>query len=134
MSNARQKGKRGERMWRDELNAAGFTGSSRGGQQYMGGGADNPDVICPALPRMHNEVKFAQNLSVRKAMEQSTDDAGENKVPIVAWKKNGEDWLVVIKAQDFFQLVKLGATYLGGTTNTSQQEFTFTEQSPEHTR
>lgn len=112
--NARTKGKRGERLWRDELNKAGFIGSSRGGQQYLGGGADNPDVICPKLPLLHNEVKFTQNLNLRAAMSQSINDSEGRKVPIVAWKKNGEEWLVTMRAGDFFNLVHSGSLYLSG--------------------
>ena len=101
--NVRQKGKRGERLWRDELNAFGFTGSFRGAQQYMGGGVENPDVVCPTLPDIHWEVKFTESLNVRKAMEQAINDSEGQKTPIVAWKKNNADWLVVMKADDFLK-------------------------------
>ena len=57
--NSRQKGARGERMWRDELREAGFT--ARRGQQFAGG-TDSPDVICEELNNLHMEVKFVQSL------------------------------------------------------------------------
>lgn len=46
MINSRQKGKRGERLWRDQLREQGFT--ARRGQQYAGG-IESPDVICEEL-------------------------------------------------------------------------------------
>jgi hypothetical protein len=42
--NSSQKGKRGERAWRDELIAHGY--SARRGQQFSGT-PDSPDVVCP---------------------------------------------------------------------------------------
>jgi len=119
--NARSKGKRVERLWRDQLNAAGFSGSYRNAQQSNGGvnGAGyNPDVACPALPRLHSEVKGVEKLNVRQAMQQSIDDAGDKHVPIVAWKKNNQPWLVVMKADDWFKLVHSGSAYLTSSTLT----------------
>ena len=111
--NAKQKGKRGERLWRDELNSHGYTGSVRDGQQGNGGSADHPDVVAPMMPKTHWEVKFTQNLNVRKAMQQAIDDsAGSGKQPIVAWKKNNADWLVVMRAEDWFKLSHSGSAAL----------------------
>jgi len=44
--NSREKGKRGERQWRDELRANGYT--ARRGQQFAGS-PDSPDVVCEEL-------------------------------------------------------------------------------------
>ena len=44
--NSRAKGARGERLWRDELRAQGFT--ARRGQQFSGS-PDSPDVVCEEL-------------------------------------------------------------------------------------
>lgn len=108
--NARDKGKRGERLWRDFLNHNGFTGSYRCGQQGQGGGYDNPDVVCPMLPFIHNEVKFTQNLNVREALKQSIEDAsGSAKIPIVAWKKNNAEWTVTLRAEDFLRMLSSGS-------------------------
>ena len=40
--NSREKGKRGERQWRDELRANGY--GARRGQQFCGS-AESPDVV-----------------------------------------------------------------------------------------
>lgn len=100
--NANAKGKRGEREWRDELRSAGF--EARRGQQYSGSG-DSPDVVCPSLPSIHFEVKRTETLSIYTAMQQAAQDAG-HKVPVVAHKRNNRQWLVVMTATDFLDLVR----------------------------
>lgn len=116
--NARDKGKRGERLWRDELNNAGFIGSSRCGQQGNGGGVDNPDVICPLLSDWHFEVKFTQKLQLQKAIKQATEDArGKRKIAVASKRKN-EPWLITINAKDFLELLK----YKQNSYKTNEQE------------
>ncbi len=101
--NSRQKGKRIERQWRDELREAGFLKAFRG-QQYCGAAGD-ADVVCPELPSVHFEVKGVQNLNVSKAIKQAINDCGA-KTPVVAHKKNGEPWLVTMLADDWLRLVR----------------------------
>ena len=78
---ARDKGKRGERQWRDQLRENGY-GARRGPQ--FAGGAESPDVICDALPWFHWEVKAVERLNIEEAMEQARGDAraesGERRV------------------------------------------------------
>src|SRR5438046_170574 len=104
--NSREKGKRGERQWRDELRANGY--AARRGQQFSGS-AESPDVVCDALPWVHFEVKAVERLNIEEAMEQARGDAGKSegrdpkaellaeghhpkpeirKVPIVAHRRN----------------------------------------------
>jgi Holliday junction resolvase len=105
MTNSRQKGKRGERAWRDELREAGFVKSYRG-QQYQGG-TDSPDVVCPELPNIHFEVKYTQKLDLYGAVLQAvTDSKGTDKVPVVAHKRNNCEWLVTMQADQWFHFVK----------------------------
>jgi len=113
MINSKRKGARAERLWRDQLNNAEFTGSIRMAQQgaRVNGNGYSPDAFCPMLPRLHNEVKMVQSLNVRQAMAQSIEDAGESRVPIVAHKRKNEEWLVTMRATDFFQLVHSGSAY-----------------------
>lgn len=101
--NSRQKGKRVERLWRDQLREAGFLKAFRG-QQYCGA-VGNADVVCPELPSIHFEVKGVQNLNVLAAMKQAINDAGD-KTPVVAHKKNGEPWLVTMLAADWLRLMR----------------------------
>ncbi len=104
MINSRQKGKRGERLWRDMLRAEGFT--ARRGQQYAGGN-ESPDVICEELANLHQEVKFVENLNLDKAFEQAYRDAS-GKPFIVAHKKSNKDWKVTMSADLFFKLLRDG--------------------------
>jgi hypothetical protein len=99
--NSCQKGKRGERAWRDVLIAHGY--SARRGQQFSGT-PDSPDVVCLDLPGFHFEVKNVERLSVNEAMVQAVNDAGQ-KIPVVAHKRNRSDWLVTMRASDWFRLL-----------------------------
>jgi hypothetical protein len=71
--NSREKGKRGERAWRDELRANGY--DARRGQQFAGS-PDSPDVVCGDLPWIHFEVKAVERLNIEEAMEQARGDCG----------------------------------------------------------
>lgn len=102
--NSRSKGARGERMWRDELRAAGFT--ARRGQQFAGG-TDSPDVICSELAGLHQEVKFVESLNLEKACKQADRDRGV-KPYIIAHKKSRSCWKVTMEAHFFFALLRDG--------------------------
>ena len=117
--NSRQKGKRVERLWRDQLREAGFLKAFRG-QQYCGA-AGNADVVCPELPSFHFEVKGVQNLNVLNAMKQAIADAGTT-TPVVAHKKNGEPWLVTMLAADWLELVKETGRVTQPTVDQSESE------------
>lgn len=103
MINSKDKGKRGERAWRDELRKNGYSQAYRS-QQYCGS-ENSADVICPELPDYHFEVKFTERLSLYDAMWQARKDAGA-KTPVVAHRRNNSEWLVVICADDFFNLIQ----------------------------
>ncbi|HOX60016.1 MAG TPA: hypothetical protein P5205_21930 [Candidatus Paceibacterota bacterium] len=100
--NSRNKGKRGERQWRDELRANGY--GARRGQQFSGS-PDSPDVVCDALPWIHFEVKAVERLNIEEAMDQARRDAS-SKVPVVAHRRNFRPWLVTMEAEPFFRLLR----------------------------
>jgi Holliday junction resolvase len=100
--NSRQKGKRNELAWKDELIAQGF--QARRGQQFSGS-PDSPDVVCADLDHLHFEVKAVESLNVHNAVEQAVRDAG-SKIPVVAHKKNRTGWLVTMRSEDWFALLK----------------------------
>jgi Holliday junction resolvase len=102
MTNSRSKGARGEREGRDQLRDAGF--EARRGQQHAGG-PDSPDVVCPDLPGIHFEVKRVENLNLHKAMGQAIRDAADC-IPVVAHRRNRGDWMVTMRAQDWFSLLR----------------------------
>jgi hypothetical protein len=100
--NSREKGKRGERQWRDELRANGY--AARRGQQFSGS-PDSPDVICDELDWLHFEVKAVQRLNIEDAMDQARHDS-TGKVPIVTHRRNFRPWLVTMGADTFFRFLR----------------------------
>jgi Holliday junction resolvase len=100
--NSRSKGARGEREWAAFLREHGF--NARRGQQFAGG-PDSPDVQCEDMPGFHCEVKRVERLQIYDAMRQAIRDAGE-KTPYVAHRKNNCEWLVMMRAEDFLNLVR----------------------------
>jgi hypothetical protein len=112
-SGCREKGKRGERQWRDELRANGYP--ARRGQQFSGS-PDSPDVVCDDLAWLHFEVKAVERLNVEDAMEQARRDARKaesgklkaeiERVPIVAHRRSFRPWLVTMEAETFFRLLR----------------------------
>jgi len=100
--NSREKGKRGERAWRDELRANGY--AARRGQQFCGS-PDSPDVVCEQLRWIHFEVKSVERLNVQNAIDQAVRESG-GKVPIVAHKRGFRRWLVTMEAETFFEFLR----------------------------
>lgn len=101
--NSRQKGQRGERAWRDMLREQGFDSAYRS-QQFCGS-ANSADVICHELPSLHFEVKYTEKFNAYDAINQAWQDAGD-KTPVVAHRRNNCDWLVIMKADDWFSLLR----------------------------
>ena len=147
--NSREKGKRGERQWRDELRANGYM--ARRGQQFSGS-PDSPDVVCDELSWVHFEVKAVERLNIEDAMDQARRDCGfrnakcgitatsplplspsgegkqaapaATKVPIVAHRRNFRPWLVTMEAETFFQFLR--GTLPRQSTGAARQESTET--------
>ena len=95
--NSRQKGKRGEREWAAWLREHMGCEHARRGQQYNG--AEGEDVL-DGFDVLHHEVKRVERLNIYEAMRQSIRDAKPGRVPIVAHRRNGDQWLVTIRASD----------------------------------
>lgn len=100
--NSKSKGKRGELEWVKVLQSHGF--SAERGRQFKGG-PDSPDVLSDA-PNIHWEVKRVQSLNLYKAIEQAKHDAGPDQTPVVAHRKNHEEWLITLPADAFLDLLK----------------------------
>ena len=118
--NSREKGKRGERQWRDELRANGYM--ARRGQQSSGS-PDSPDVICDELSWLHFEVKAVERLNIEDAMDQARRDAGA-KTPVVAHRRSFRRWLVTMEAETFFEFLR--GTLPRQSTGAVRQELTKT--------
>ena len=111
--NSKRKGADGEREFANLCKEHGF--DVRRTQQYCGNTGDASD--CVGLPNVHQEVKFVENLNVRKAYEQAEHDAiqaDNGDMPIVAWKKSNQKWLVIMSADDWFKLYKESEWSNGG--------------------
>ena len=101
MVNSKAKGGRGERQWVKFLKDK-FNVEARRGAQYCGH-SSAPDVI--SNDQYYWEVKRCERLDIYQAVEQAVGDSeGSGKVPAVAWKKNGKEWLVVIRAVDLMRV------------------------------
>jgi hypothetical protein len=100
--NSRNKGKVGEREFAALLREHGF--DARRGQQFAGG-ADSPDVVSDALAWLHVEVKRVQNLNLTDACVQASGDSG-GKPWIVAHRRNHAPWLITMRAEFFFELIR----------------------------
>ena len=101
MVNSNAKGKRGERELSAWLREKGI--EARRGVQYSGGD-DSPDIVH-SIPNLHIECKRVETLSLYPAMKQACEDAGE-LIPSVWHRRNNKEWLVVLRAEDFVELIK----------------------------
>ena len=100
--NSKCKGKVGERKFAALLREHGF--DARRGVQFSGA-ADSPDVVSDALAWLHVEVKRVQNLNLTDACVQAEGDCG-GKPWIVAHRRNHAPWLITMKADFFFELIR----------------------------
>ena len=100
---SRDKGKRGERKVAEMLRARGFPASR--GVQYKGG-MNSPDVVCEALKFLNFEVKWVESLNLAKAMNQSTQDSGGEKIPTVVHKKSRTTPLITMRFTDFIDIMQ----------------------------
>lgn len=101
MVNSRQKGARGEREFAEYLRAHGH--DARRGQQFAGG-PESPDVVSN-LP-FHWEVKRVEALQLYPALAQAIRDAKDGTVPVVAHRKNGQEWVAILRMDDLMGLLK----------------------------
>ena len=101
MVNSIRKGKVGEREWANYCKQFGF--AVRRTQQYAGGTEESAD--CIGLPNIHQEVKRVEKLNIYEAIEQAQNDS-KGKLPIVAHRRNNKEWLVTMRADDWFEIYK----------------------------
>lgn len=99
---SKEKGKEGELEVVHMLRAFGF--KINRGQQFSGGG-DSPDVVH-SIPHLHIEVKRAEAFSLYDALKQANDDAKDEDVPVVFHRRNQKDWVVVMHAHDFLNIME----------------------------
>lgn len=100
--NSKRKGNRGEVELSNVLREYGF--DTRRGQQYSGANGD-ADVV--GIEGLHIECKRVEQLNIDKALQQSIRDARPFEFPIVAHRKNYEDWKVTMRLEDFIAIWKI---------------------------
>lgn len=100
--NSRAKGKKGELELVHKLNEYGF--NTRRSVQYSGANGD-ADVV--GIEGLHIECKRVEQLNIDKALQQSIRDARPFEFPIVAHRKNYEDWKVTMRLEDFIAIWKI---------------------------
>ena len=99
---SKTKGKVGEREVVNLYKERGY--NARRGQQFKGT-PDSPDVEVEEFPWLHHEVKRVETFNAYKALKQAEEDRSEAQVPVVYHRRNKEEWIVVLKACDFLNIL-----------------------------
>ena len=99
--NSKQKGKAGELEFSNLCKKHGF--NTRRSQQYCG---INNDADVVGLDGIHIEVKRVERLNISDAIGRAERDKKDDEIAIVAHRKNREDWLITMKAEDWFKFYK----------------------------
>jgi len=106
--NSKNKGKNGELEFSRLCRSEGY--DTRRTAQYCGNTGEAADII--GLPHIHVEVKRVERLNINEAMRQSIHDAnlnvveGDKSIPIVAHRRNHDDWYITMRAADWFALYR----------------------------
>jgi Holliday junction resolvase len=100
--NSKQKGARGERELAKVLREHGY--ETRRTQQYCGGTDESADIV--GLPYIHVECKRVEKLNIWEAYQQAWEDAKNNNTPAVFHRKNGQEWLVTMRLDQWMELYK----------------------------
>lgn len=97
--NSRSKGKVGERESASKFREYGY--DARRGQQFCGMNGD-ADVV--GVPYIHLEVKRRERLDLYDAIAQAQRDRKEDEIPVVMWRRNNCDWLMVMPFEEWMKL------------------------------
>lgn len=98
--NSRTKGKMGELELAQLLRTQGHL-EARRGQQYCGLDG-NADVI--GVKGIHIECKRQEKIFDEMWMKQAEDDARKGEIPVVIYRRNREQWKVLIR-QNLFDII-----------------------------
>jgi len=105
--NSRAKGARGERELAEWLRERGV--SARRGQQFSGG-TESPDVVTD-LKHVHFECKRVEAGNPYDWLAQAQRDAGTNKIPVVAHKRNRKEWIAILPLEELLWLLAAGGKH-----------------------
>jgi Holliday junction resolvase len=107
VNNVKRKGSQGERELSEILRQNQIRAYRN--DQIFTGGKGNPDVSAEISGRQfHVEVKRVERLNVNEAMNQAIRDAAEGVFPVLAHRRNREQWLVTMPLIPLLELLKNG--------------------------
>lgn len=99
--NSKKKGAAGEREFSNLCKEHGY--NTKRTQQFCG---KNGDADVDGIEGLHIEVKRVEKLNIENAIKQASDDARSGEMPIVAHRKNRGEWLITMKANDWFEVFR----------------------------
>lgn len=103
--NVKRKGTAGEHELAEILRDAGIR-AWRNDQMFIGG-KGNPDVLAEVyLTPLHIEVKRVERLNIHEAANQAIRDAESGYLPLVAHRRNREQWLVTMPLTPLLDVLK----------------------------
>jgi Holliday junction resolvase len=100
--NSRAKGKNGELELAAFLREHGF--EARRGQQFSGGD-DSPDVVHD-IPGVHIECKRVEQGNLYDWLAQAKRDARSGTIPLVAHRRNRQEWVAILPLEDLLALLQ----------------------------
>jgi len=106
---SRDKGKRGQREFVKRVEEAGFNAIDLGNLQASST-VKVPDVTIDDVAIV--EVKYREAFQLYPSLEQAIEAFGGYKLrkpcafPVVAHRRNYKDWVVVLRLEDFFELLR----------------------------
>ncbi len=93
--NVKRKGTAGENELSEILRSSGIRAYRN--DQIFKGGKGNPDVFAEIMGKpLHIEVKRVEKLNVPEAMNQAIRDAENGAFPVLAHRRNREQWLLTM--------------------------------------
>ena len=105
MVNAKDKGKRGERMWVSVLRFFGWEAKRTGFHQSQMG-CESPDVTCEALSPIRFEVKNTKLCKIKDWMSQAEGDCKPWEIPVIVWRHEAR-WVAILpNAEDFLEVLQ----------------------------
>ena len=99
---SKRKGAAGEREAAAFLNDVLGTSYYRGRQYH--GGHDSPD-LAGGIPGLQIEVKRTETLHLWPALQQASQDASTNQVPVVMHRPSRKPWVIIVEAENLIRLV-----------------------------
>lgn len=97
--NSRNKGKRGEIELAHLLKTYGYPAER--GVQYSGL-KGNADVV--GVEGLHIECKRSERVTEEDFIQQAERDARKGQIPIVMYRKNGEQWKALLRLDTFMAI------------------------------